>query len=413
MSVADLPQTLPIAETERSSWSLGWIVGPRIDLPWFIGGALAGYAMFFTHVFIESGQLRAWGLDWNMLTVWLVWWVFLDVPHFFGTYARTYLDREEFHKRRGLLLGSLAFPLLGPLLLLTSLGLFGLGVARYGLPFELMFMVVGPWAYWHVVRQHYGLLALYKRKNNDVASIDHWIDQALLYVGLIAPFFAMVARHPIAALELGLPTQPTPGSWHAWIVDGVLYGAIASVALTSLAFAVRQAYCWWAGRTLNVPKILFLLAVVPLHCFVCFHPAVLTASLMSFSAFVTIYHDLQYHAIVWHYQRNRIHRPGVDRSRYGLAALISSHFVVFMGCAVAMGIGAWALSCLVKVETSCMHWVPNIVESNAWPLFGDFTLQHLFFSIAVGCIMHHYFVDQFIWRPSKDSELRQDLRLNA
>src|SRR6267154_1327061 len=86
---------------------VGWIVGPATDLPWFIGGALSGYLLFYLYV----------GLGWDMLAVWTVWYITLDGPHFFGTYARTYLDREEFRRRRGLLLGSLGLFLVGPVLL--------------------------------------------------------------------------------------------------------------------------------------------------------------------------------------------------------------------------------------------------------------------------------------------------------
>jgi hypothetical protein len=408
MSVAELtPATAAPARLTSN-----WIVGAGVDLPWFIGGALAGYAMFFVHVFIENGRLDAWGLHWDMPTVWLIWWMLLDIPHFFGTYARTYLDKEDFRKRRRLLLGSLAFPLIGPAVILVCFGLFCLGAERYGQPYALLFTFLGLWAYWHVVRQHYGLMTLYKRKNNDAAPIDRWIDNALLYVGLVAPFVAMAARHPLAAEELQLPARPAPGSWHALLIDGIVAAAVLAIAAASLTFAVRQAYRWRTGQPINVPKVLFLLAVVPLHVFVCFHPAVLLASVTSFSAFVTIFHDIQYHVIVWHYQRNRIHRPGVDKSRFGLAALVSSHFAVYMGCAIAMGIAAWALSCTLKIQAGCMSWMPKI-DSDGWQLFGAFTMYHVFFAISVGFIMHHYFVDQFIWRPSKDSELRADLRLNT
>ena len=41
------------------------------------------------------------------------------------------------------------------------------------------------------------------------------------------------------------------------------------------------------------------------------------------------------------------------------------------------------------------------------------TLDQVFAGIVLGVSMHHYFVDQFIWRPSKDAELRKDLNLAA
>src|SRR5262249_41000631 len=158
------------------------------------------------------------------------------------------------------------------------------------------------------------------------------------------------------------------------------------------------------GEPLNLPKILFLLAVVPLHTFVCYHPAVLTTSLLSFSAFVTIYHDIQYHAIVWHTQKRRLRQAADNPSRLGAAPPVTRHFVIYMSCAVALGVGSWLLGCSLGVEPGC----GPIVPSGEIPLFGVITLEDFFLCIALGFIMHHYFVDQFIWRPSKDTRLRQE-----
>ena len=62
---------------------------PRFDLAWFIGGAATGYGMLALHA--------VFGLD--MITVWFAWFVLLDSPHFFATWSRTYLDREEWRGR--------------------------------------------------------------------------------------------------------------------------------------------------------------------------------------------------------------------------------------------------------------------------------------------------------------------------
>src|SRR5262249_33808002 len=153
------------------------------------------------------------------------------------------------------------------------------------------------WAYWHVVRQHYGIMALYKRKNHDHAPADWRIDRAVLYVGLLAPLVALALRHPKARTDLGLPAEP--GAWEqaAIVLAAVLVGAVVVV------FLGRQFQLWRRREPINLPKVLFVAAVVPLHVLVCYHPATLTTTLLSFAAFVTIFHDLQYHAIVWHTQK--------------------------------------------------------------------------------------------------------------
>ena len=396
------------APAQRRDLGVGWIVGPYTDLLFFIGGALAGYALFIMHV----------ATTWNMMTVWLLWYVFLDAPHFFGTYSRTYLDREEMRRRWPLLLGSLAWLFAGPVLLLISFALYHSGSAQlasyYKVPFVALFALFGLWAYWHVVRQHYGILSLYKRKNHDVAAPDQWVDRSLLYVGLLAPFLAFIVRHSETRSSLdsiGLLPETKPGSklwtWETWVL-AVTAGA---VGLTVLTFLIRQLWHWQHGAPVNLPKVLFLLAVIPLHALVCYHPATLTADIVVFSAFVTIFHDIQYHVLVWHYQRNRCHRPGVDGRRFGLAYWITRNVFFYMGCGILTGVAGWYLSCTLGVTMGCNPLVE--LHPNKVMLIGSVTLETLFASMVLSVSMHHYFVDQFIWRPSKDAELRKDLNLSA
>ena len=39
-------------------------------------------------------------------------------------------------------------------------------------------------------------------------------------------------------------------------------------------------------------------------------------------------------------------------------------------------------------------------------------MNEVFYGVFLGVLMHHYFVDQFLWRPSKDSTLKADLKLD-
>ena len=112
-------------ENLSSRFSINWIVDQKSDLLWFIGGALAGYAMFYLHA----------GLQLDMVTVWFFWVMFLDTPHFFGTYVRTYFDKEEFQKRKQLLLWSLSWLLFGPLMIGLSYVLHSAGFVGYSTPF--------------------------------------------------------------------------------------------------------------------------------------------------------------------------------------------------------------------------------------------------------------------------------------
>ncbi len=391
MSAGEIAPPESLAAT-RARFSCKWIAGPWTDLPWFIGGALGGYLLFALYAVV----------GWSMATIWLVWYVLLDVPHFFGTYVRTYMDPVERAKRPRLLYGSLLFPLIGPAALLIGYFMFTWGspeVAKLHLaPFAAVFVFLQLWAYWHVVRQHYGIMALYKRKNGDTADADRWVDNALLYGGLLLPLLALVVRHPHARHHLGLPAAisfweeaAVVAAW--WLIVGL-----------AVLFAARQIALVRRGEPVNVPKALFLLAVVPLHVFVAWSPATLATDLIGFAAFVTIFHDIQYHAIVWHAQRAKLDRA-IDPSKHGLSAWVCSHVLIFLGCATLMGVGAWFIGCSLDIRPGC---VP-VLKASGIKLFGDVTLEYLLGGIVFGFIMHHYFVDQFIWRPSKDEAVRKEL----
>ncbi len=53
------PRLLSYAHALEACVSVNWIINRRTDLLWFIGGALAGYALFFMHA----------GLGWDMITI--------------------------------------------------------------------------------------------------------------------------------------------------------------------------------------------------------------------------------------------------------------------------------------------------------------------------------------------------------
>src|SRR5260370_32952232 len=113
------------------------------------------------------------------------WAILIDAPHVCGTLSRTYFDRSEWKTRKRLLLGSLLFFIVGPIMVLLGFGF-------------TFFFVAALWAYYHLVKQHYGFMVLYKKKNNDLAPLDNALDRLLLLFAFNYPFIALIARDPEA-----------------------------------------------------------------------------------------------------------------------------------------------------------------------------------------------------------------------
>src|SRR5436309_7776233 len=116
----------------------------------------------------------------------VAWWaILIDAPHVFGTFSRTYFDASEWKTRKRLLLGSLLFFIVGPAMVLAGAGF-------------TFFFIAALWAYYHLVKQHYGFMVLYKKKNHDLAPVDNALDRLLLLFAFNYPFVAFIANDPSA-----------------------------------------------------------------------------------------------------------------------------------------------------------------------------------------------------------------------
>jgi hypothetical protein len=359
-----------------------WIIDERSDLLWLLGGVAASYAFIAAHVLLGLPAVLLW---------WL-WIVALDGPHVFATLSRTYLDRQEWSTRGPLLLGSLLWFAAGP----AAFGLSAL--AGSPVPFGAFLGLANLWAYWHVVRQHYGFLALYKKKNADLAPEDNRVDSALLYGGLLLPFLAFILTHAEARRVLGLKAQLT---WEP-VAASACWIVVALLVAVALA---RQAARSLGGRPANRPKLLFLAAALPLSWIV-FSPWVASRSdFAMFAVFVTAFHNIQYHAIVWFYHRNRYRGTGADTRAFGLAPRISSRFWIYAAAGIAFTLAYRLAGCGLGTAPGCGGF------SLTAPLAAGLTASHLAQGFFWGFALHHYYLDQKIWRLRKDSRLNRDLGL--
>ncbi len=384
-------ETRPVHQgtTAATALSMRWITGRRYDLLCYIVPCVVGYAMVYLHL----------GLGYEALLLWWLYVVLLDGPHIFATLSRTIFDREERAQRMPLFKKSLLLFAPGPL----AVGMAMLTNSRQ--PYLAFLVLANLWAYWHVVRQHYGFLCLYQRKNGEAAGRDNVVDYWAFYGLMVLPFASFALRHPDARASLGL--AETIGVVDASLVS-TLHVAIVAVAVI---YVGKEVWRVVQGLPWNGPKNLFLLACVPLHLFVFLHPVVSTQSdLLMFAVFVTMYHNVQYHGIVWFYNRNRY---GSDRSgeRYGLASLFSRNFLIYyavgLGFTVVLRYSLW----LLNGQEVPLGTGPNTVSHAVVTTMPHFTVAEIAVAVWWGFALNHYWLDQYIWRTSKDARLNRDLKV--
>lgn len=343
-----------IPKPVASAISLRWIIGTRDDLIWFIGSVVSSYLLLF---------LYAGGLV-PLVPMVALWAILIDAPHVFGTFSRTYFDRTERQSRARLLWGSLLFFAIGPIAVLAGFGFVFLFIAAL-------------WAYYHLVKQHYGFMVLYKKKNGDLARVDNVLDRLLLLFAFNYPFVEFIARDPEAMSRV--PPLLRGG------VGGFSKLLLAGTALIFVVWLGRQVQRAFTGEALNVPKYLLLAAAIPMHWIVLLTP--MPHKPIAIVAILTIYHNFQYHRLIWfHNQKYK------SQAKYGAAELISRRVIYYVAFGILFGV---------------IYQGPRQLLNNSGPSFAT----QLGISSLWGYAFIHYYLDSKIWRVRRDPTVGEALKM--
>jgi uncharacterized membrane protein len=370
--------TQAIAEPRTHAISLRWIISARDDLIWFIGSVVSSYALLFLYV---KGLI-------SLIPMVALWAILIDAPHVFGTFSRTYFDRSERQNRARLLWGSLLFFLVGPLFVWLGAGL-------------VFFFFAALWAYYHLVKQHYGFMVLYKKKNNDLAPLDNALDRLLLLFAFNYPFVAFIAQDPEAMARVPATLQSAVG-----IVGTILL--IGTIVL-GVAWLGRQIQKVLLGQSINVPKYLLLGAAIPMHWVVLLTP--MPHKPIAIVAILTIYHNLQYHRLIWFHNQKYVKRHGDAseaqaqnnlREKYGAAEMISRRLLFYIAFGIVFGL-------IYQGPRQLLGYTS--LQDKAAGTETSFPIQ-LGISFLWGYAFIHYYLDSKIWRVRRDAAVGKALNLN-
>ncbi|MEA2204481.1 MAG: hypothetical protein QOE77_1257 [Blastocatellia bacterium] len=394
-----------LAEQDRASViSLRWIISARDDLIWFIGSVVSSYGLFLLYI---TGTLP-------LLPMVAAWAILIDAPHVFGTFSRTYFDRSEWQSRRRLLLGSLLFFVVGPLAVISGAGM-------------VFFFIAALWAYYHLVKQHYGFMVLYKKKNSDLLPLDNALDRLLLLFAFNYPFVAFIAQDAEAMAR----------------VPRVLLSGISVLATVLLVGTIVLAVAWIgrqiqravSGLPLDVPKYLLLAAALPMHWIVLLTP--MPHKPIAIVAILTIYHNLQYHRLIWfHNQKYRFSpSPRAERGwgevspaftptltlsadgegiresplesdsrrKFGAAAFVSRRLPFYIACGILFGL-------IYQGPRQFLGYL-SLKKGTGLVTEQSFATQ-LVISFLWGYALIHYYLDSKIWRVRRDPSVGKALNMS-
>lgn len=324
-----------------------WLVSARYDLTFFVLSCLVTWV--FLGIYLGLGSL---GVDLDARGILITYFLFtavFDHPHIFQTFSRTHADRVEYKRHRGTHTFGLA------LFVLTGFLLSAKGYESQLIVFAALFGT------WHIVRQHWGFLRVYKARNDDFEPVDNWLDGLTFYSGMVAFVLYDYTGNPPDTVIYGKLIAHFPNA-PEWLGEAAWYFFLVCLVL----FVGRQLHRLATGRPINVPKLLLMAAAMGTHGLVFFFTA--TPFLIA-EALETAYHNVQYQGWVMHYQRRRF-GAHVVRKWLGVALLYG------------LIVGAIEIAGLL-----------------------DRTWSWLFTPFAMA-VLYHYWVDGKIWRMRQAPELR-------
>lgn len=339
-----------------------WLFGPAVDLAVFGGSALFSAALVLLAPHLGGlGDTPVWA--WALLVLGI------DVSHVWSTLFRTYLDIDELRRRPALYAG---VPIIA----------YAIGFTAHQLSPLSFWRLFAYAALFHFVRQQYGWVALYGRKEQ-AGPLDRRLDAAAVYAATLGPVLFWHARLP----------RPF---W--WFVPGDFVPLPSWVGTAALAAEAVVLGAWWArqgfrlatGRTVQLGKA----ALVGATALTWYWGIVAAQDDFTFTAMNVVLHGAPYFALLYRYARGRYAEGGFGRLGVVLRLGVPGFFAVLLALAYAEEL-AW----------DRLVWHDHEVLFGA----GVATLTDAALSVVVPLLAlpqaTHYLLDAFIWRPSQDPAL--------
>ncbi|MFM2376544.1 MAG: hypothetical protein RLZZ165_1641 [Bacteroidota bacterium] len=351
-----------------------WIHSARVDLAFIIAPAflVTLVVLLFPRWFQDNAEMAPWA--------WLLLIVGVDVAHVYSTLWRTYLDPTEFARHR-------------VLLTYTPIAVWVGGMLLYAIGAMLFWRVLAYLAVFHFVRQQYGFMAVYARRDARSKAERYW-DAFTIYT---------ITLYPILFWHTHLPRN------FSWFVEGdfIDLGAVGLQGVgrwihagAVLAYLVKELKMS-ARRGFNVPKNLIVLGTgLSWYCGI-----ILCNGDLAFTATNVVSHGLPYIAMVWMYGRKK-HvsaplRPAPNPwMKFGFRL---AFLPVFLGLLLALAYleeGLWD-GLVWRDHEGLFPW------ADALPFLRDAATLSVVVPLLSLPQVTHYIVDGFIWKlRRKDGDLR-------
>ncbi len=345
-----------------------WIYSAAMDGAFILAPALAVTAatLWFKESISTMQTFPLW--LWGLLIIGV------DVAHVYSALFRTYADRKEFRTRR-------------TLYTLTPLICWAIGTVLYSIDALVFWRTIAYFAVFHFVRQQYGFMMIYGRRENGHHPALRLIDKAAIY---------MATLYPLVYWHTHMPRR------FDWFVEGdflpLTVPWLASATLIVyivilLVYVTKEIAVTFRRGTFNLPKNLLLLGTA-LSWWV---GIVALDNDLAFTSANVLAHGIPYVALIWIYGRNQ---AALEPQKRLFGKLTSARFFTFRMLPLFVGI----LLLLAYAEEGLWD---GLVWQEHTRLFAPF---HLLPAVHSDTILTwlvpllalpqltHYALDGFIWR---------------
>ncbi|HVG16135.1 MAG TPA: hypothetical protein VM935_14290 [Chitinophagaceae bacterium] len=304
---------------------------------------------------------------------WVVLILLIDVAHVYSTLYRTYLDPQALRDQRSLLW---TIPFTG----------FVVGVLLYSISDFFYWRLLAYVAVFHFVRQQYGFMRLYSRKENREGLLP-LIDKIIIYYATLYPLLF----------------------WHLkgdrnfnWFVEGdfVMISMDWLLMILSIIYFIiialyvlKEIYVWIKFKTFNIPKFSIITGTTLSWYF----GIVYFNGDMAFTLLNVVSHGIPYMALVWLYGRKQNNKPG-HGSRFLKLVFNQYGILVFLGLVFLLAFieeGLWDLT--VWKEHKNIFRTSGLQE-----LHLDDSLLSIIVPLLTLPQITHYVLDGFIWKIRQD-----------
>jgi Flp pilus assembly protein TadD len=342
---ASRPSSTGQSASAHTTKSSPWILDRWRDLVLFVGTPVLLIPIF------TAAQAR-----WSGQDIFLFVGAFGAMGHHLPGMIRAYGDRALFHRFK------IRF-IVAPLALLAVC----IWSSVYNI--QAVQLVALAWGIWHGLMQTYGFCRIYDAKASAKAAARARVDLALCF----SWFLAAVLLSPIRFrsfldlyYESGGPIVP-PG-----FVVNLQSGVVFALAAVTALFLWRQWRDWRGAGIASPVKITLLVSSIAFWWY-CNNGV---QNILVGIALFEVFHDVQYLAIVWIYNRARVER---DESVRGFMRFVfrrsGSLIGVYVGLVLAYG--------SIALTTSG-------VSADA--------IKHVLIGVVTASALLHFYYDGFIWK---------------